>query len=86
MQNLLKELLVEFPCDASPLSASSFELLRRDPDVLHVAAQHEVNLGEQSLAGIKQGNVPKNKRLSLFLSECHLSKLSGNVFNNFVFS
>ena len=43
--NLLKELLVEFPCDASPLSASSFELLRRDPDVLHVAAQHEVDLG-----------------------------------------
>ena len=46
--NLLKELLVEFPCDASPLSASSFELLRRDPDVLHVAAKHEINLGEQS--------------------------------------
>ena len=48
MQNLLKELLVEFPCDAFPLSASSFKLLRCDPDVFHVAAQHEVNLGEQS--------------------------------------
>ena len=46
-RDLLKELLVEFPCDAPPLSASSFELLRRDPDVLHVAAQHEVNLGAE---------------------------------------
>ena len=77
---------MELAGDALALRARRLELLRRDPDVLHVAAQHEVNLGEQSLAGIKQGNVPKNKRLSLFLSECHLSKLSGNVFNNFVFS
>ena len=44
-RNLFKELLVELAGDALALGARRLELLRRDPDVLHVAAQHEVDLG-----------------------------------------
>ena len=36
---------MELASDALALRARRLELLRRDPDVLHVAAQHEVNLG-----------------------------------------
>ena len=44
MLHLLEELLVELAGDALPLAARGVELLGRDPDVLHVAAQHEVHL------------------------------------------
>ena len=36
---------MELAGDALALRARRLELLRRDPDVLHVAAQHEVDLG-----------------------------------------
>ena len=35
---------MELAGDALALRARRLELLRRDPDVLHVAAQHEVHL------------------------------------------
>ena len=36
---------MELADDALALRARRLELLRRDPDVLHVAAEHEVDLG-----------------------------------------
>ena len=41
---------MELAGDALALRARRLELLRRDPDVLHVAAQHEVDLGFDQLA------------------------------------
>ena len=40
---------MELAGDALALRARRLELLRRDPDVLHVAAQHEVHLGFDQL-------------------------------------
>ena len=40
---------MELAGDALALRARRLELLRRDPDVLHVAAQHEVDLGFDQL-------------------------------------
>ena len=44
---------MELAGDALALRARRLELLRRDPDVLHVAAQHEVNLGFDILVDYK---------------------------------
>ena len=41
---------MELAGDALALRARRLELLRRYPDVLHVAAQHEVDLGFDQLA------------------------------------
>ena len=40
---------MELAGDALALCARRLELLRRDPDVLHVAAEHEVDLGFDQL-------------------------------------
>lgn len=40
---------MELPSDALPLGASFLKLLGGDPDVLHVAAEHEIDLEVNAL-------------------------------------